>query len=278
MSNIAHWLKKASNLLKGVSATPSLDAELLLSAVITQNRTFLYTHPETLINETDLIQVNTFIEKRLQGMPIAYILGQKEFWTLSLKVNQDTLIPRAETEILVEQALTFLKKHDNPIIFDLGTGSGAIALAIAQTRPDAQVIASDICLNTLDIAKENAEKHNINNVTFFHSNWFDSLPKLKPILIISNPPYIEKNSPLLDEQVIKFEPYKALISQDHGLFDLKYLIRASRDWLQKNGMLLIEFGLNQSIPVQRELEQYNYNEIKLYTDLQNIIRAASATC
>lgn len=258
------------------SDTPSLDAELLVCHVLNKDRTYLYTYGDRLLNENELKHLDSFLSDRKTGKPMAYILGYKSFWSLKLKVNESTLIPRPETELLVEQALQFLKQHERPVVLDLGTGTGAIALAIAKERPDALVFAIDISKNALSIAKENAKTHDLSNVTFIQSNWFDSLPTIKPILIVSNPPYIEENSPILEQYVKDHEPYQALISQQQGLADIRVLIQDSPSWLSSNGMLLMEFGLGQAQAIRALLDNKGYQSIHFYTDLQGITRAVSA--
>lgn len=266
-------LQHACNRLSEVSHTPRLDAELLFSFALKKNRGFLYSYPEKTLSKPLVDKLNLLVAERAKGIPIAYITGVKEFWSLTLKVTKDTLIPRPETEILVEQALYFLKSLKNPIIFDLGTGSGAIAIAIAKERPDAKIFASDISATTLKIAKDNALHHQLTNIRFFQSNWFEHLETKKAHLIISNPPYIKEGCPHLEHAVQRFEPALALISKDEGLFDLKTIIQQAPQFLYDKGSLLLEFGSEQHPKVEKEMQRKGYKNIRLFNDLQNHVRA-----
>lgn len=278
MLNLKEWITKSALHLSEVSDTPKLDIELLASFVLKKDRAYLYTHPEITLTKEQIKTLDALLKERQKGKPIAYLLGYKSFWTLNLKVSEAVLIPRAETEILVEHALTFLRDKIRPIVFDLGTGSGAIALSIAKERPDARIYASDISEASLNVAKENSKALNINNVHFMLSDWFDDLPKESPVLIVSNPPYIADNCKHLEASVKQYEPSRALISQEHGLHDLKHIIATSKHYLQKEGMLLLEFGFNQHEPVRKELTLNGYSNIIFYSDLQDITRAVSAIC
>lgn len=276
MTKLNEWLKRATVLLNHISDTPRLDAELLACYCLQKERVYLYTYGDDNLDDTTLKKLNMSLSERQTGKPIAYITGKKSFWSLNLTVSEDTLIPRPETEILVEQALHYLSTYDAPTVFDLGTGSGAIALAIAKERPDATLIASDISDKALEVAKKNAQDANVHNITFIQSNWFDSLPKLTPILIVSNPPYIDQHSPQLELSVKTFEPRIALISPNKGLADIEHLIQESRHILAADGMLLMEFGQGQHPAIHEMLQQHLYQSINFYTDLQHITRSVSA--
>lgn len=275
MPNVKEWLKNAKVLLSSISDTPQLDAELILCDQLKKQRPFLYAYPETALTKDAINGLDKKLQARLKGEPIAYILKSKEFWSLSLHVTPDTLIPRQETEILVEVSLLYLQDKINPIVIDLGTGSGAIALAIAKERPDAEIYATDLSLDALQVAKKNALSHHLTNISFFQSNWFQSLPSIKPILIVSNPPYVQEDSIHLEHAVKQYQPHQALISADNGLADLKSIIKNSVHWLANDGMLLLEFGIEQHHAIEKEMNHFGYNEINFYQDLQGITRAAS---
>ena len=210
---IQDTLKSAQESLKSTSDSPTLDAELLLAHCLNKNQTYLHTWPENKLTTSQQDCFFALVKKRLTDYPVAYLLGEKAFWTLDLVVTPDVLIPRPETELLVEIALEKISNIKKPKILDLGTGSGAIALSLASEREDANIIACDFSLKALEVAKLNAKKNNLlNNVTFIKSNWFLNIKENDFDLIISNPPYIDPDDPHLLES-IRYEPQQALIAQ-----------------------------------------------------------------
>lgn len=245
-----------------------LEVEILLCEVLKKNRAYLYAHPEQLINPCDLLLFNNYLKLRLQGMPIAYITGHREFWSLDLEVNQHTLIPRHETEKLIELALELMPNQAGTKVLDLGTGSGAIALALAKERPDWQIDACDQSFEALSVAKNNASLHGINNVTFYHSNWFEKIPRTTYQAIISNPPYIDPCDPHLNQGDLRFEPQSALVSSQEGFADLQYIIEQAYDWLLPNGLLLLEHGFQQKGRLAAILEKSGYMKIQCWQDMQ----------
>ncbi|MBU1558298.1 MAG: peptide chain release factor N(5)-glutamine methyltransferase, partial [Gammaproteobacteria bacterium] len=248
------------------SQTPLLDCEILLAFAIKASRTYLYTRPEqTLTPEQQEAFLQAF-EQRQQGKPIAYIVGHKEFWSLDLLVNSHVLIPRPETELLVEIALNLLPKDQSLEIADLGTGSGAIALAIAKERPQANIKATDYSKEALHIAEQNAERLKIKNVQFVYSNWCNEL-KGSFNLIVSNPPYIAEQDPHLSTGDVQFEPKDALITGPTGLEAITHLIDQCRKHLRTKGYLLFEHGYNQAHEVQTILQRYGYKDIERFQDL-----------
>ncbi len=272
--------KKLLQQSENPSDSPKLDSELLLLKVINdhsekcdlRNKTWLMTWPEKLLLPIQLQQFQELLQQRSQGQPIAYLLGQQDFWTLSLKVTSDTLIPRPETELLVEHALEIIDKQKSQHILDLGTGSGAIALAIAQERPTSKIIATDISHNALKVAQENAQTAGINNVQFQLSHWFTDIEQQKFDLILSNPPYIDSNDPELEANVRHYEPLSALIAEKSGLADIEQIIQNSIYYLQHNAWLLIEHGYQQSEAVQNLLQQQNFKNIQTIKDLNHLPR------
>jgi len=218
---IHHCLQQAQKLLNS-----RLETELLLAHVLQVSRTHLLAWPDQILTPEQQQQFQQLLQRRLQGESIAHIVGEKEFWSLTLTVSPDTLIPRPETELLVETALEKLPANILQNIADLGTGSGAIALALAKERPHWQITATDIDSAALKIAQYNAKKLALKNITFHQGNWFKALPANRQFhAIISNPPYIAENDPHLDPASLAFEPKHALISDNNGLHDL-YLIIA----------------------------------------------------
>ena len=264
------------------SDSAKLDCELLLLKVLNASehthysRTWLITWPETLLTQQQRQQFLDYLQLRSEGMPIAYITGEQDFWTLTLKVSPATLIPRPETELLVECALEKIPDSGSQKVLDLGTGSGAIALAIASERNNGQVVASDLSQQALSIAQENALNSQINNVSFYQSSWFNNIPAQLFDIIVSNPPYIAYDDPLLEENVKKYEPLTALHSEDNGLHDTHEIIKQAHHYLKKNGWLMFEHGYNQAEAVQALLQQYGFSQISTLKDLNQQPRVTMA--
>ena len=245
-------------------------SEILLAFVLKQSKAYLYTHPDKILSETETHHFNELIEKRRQGMPIAYLTGTREFWSLPLKVTEATLIPRPETELLVELTLDLLGSIESAQILDLGTGTGAVALALAKENPNWNILACDKSDEALQIAKENAHQLQINNVVFIHSDWFTAIPiETKFHGIISNPPYIASDDTHLEQGDLRFEPLSALASDQNGLKDLHLIIKQSISRLKKNGLLLVEHGYDQKNAVNALFNKYGYKEVKCWQDWQS---------
>ncbi|EFY06970.1 peptide chain release factor N(5)-glutamine methyltransferase [Succinatimonas hippei] len=238
-----------------------LDADLLLMEVLHCPRSYLITHDNEELKERAIVRFRDLISRRSRGEPIAYILGYKEFWGLPFKVNRNVLIPRPDTELLVETALKFKQVKS---VLDLGTGSGAIILSIKYERPDINALACDISDAALQVAKENALSLGL-DVTFFKSSWFSDIKNAKFDLIVSNPPYIEENDEHL--KALSFEPVGALISGKDGLDDIRIIAKDSRHFFNPGGALLLEHGYNQGKDVRNILEECGFNEIKTLRDL-----------
>ncbi len=234
--------------LQGLSDSPDLDVALLLCHCLDKPRSYLYSWPERELTEAQQRQFQHCLQRRQEGEPIAHILGEREFWSLSLEVSADTLIPRPDTECLVEKALALLAGEESAArALDLGTGTGAIALALAAELPAWEVVGVDRVSSAVALARRNAKRNDLNNVQFFQSSWFDELdPKDKFVLIVSNPPYIDECDPHLLEGDVRFEPRSALVAQEAGLADLRSLIDNAPDYLSSGGWLLVEHGYNQA--------------------------------
>jgi len=244
---------------------PALDAEFLLMHVMNQSRAYLYTYPSALLSFQEHMLWLDLLHKKQQGIPLAYLTGHQPFWNLDFKVTQDTLIPRPETEQLVETTLSLLHHCHQAEILDLGTGSGAIALALAKERPAWKIHATDNYAQTLAVAEENQQQLNVSNVKFYLSHWFESLPPLSCDAIISNPPYIAEQDPHLP--ALQYEPQRALVSRNNGLADLQHIIQHSKAYLRTDGYLILEHGWNQQAEVVALLKKYHWKIIAESKDI-----------
>jgi release factor glutamine methyltransferase len=269
--NIAELLK--TNSLPNASSA-KIDIELLLAFTLNQPRSFLYSHPEYELTPEQEKKFRLLYRRRADGEPIAYILNKKEFWSLELKINEKVLIPRPETEILVEVALTKLG-NESATVADLGTGSGAVALALALERPKWNIIATDISKDALELARYNAEQLQLKNVEFYCGDWCTALPNKKLDMIVSNPPYITQNDPHLQQGDVKFEP-KIALEAGNGLSELQKIITQAKKFLKSGGFLILEHGYNQSNSIQTLLHQNAYHRITLHKDLSGIYRVIAA--
>lgn len=247
--NFHSWIAQAAIRLSA-SDSPKRDAQILLGFVTNKSRTYLLAFGETSLTEEQLSRLETLLARRAQGEPVAYLIGEREFWSLPLQVSPATLIPRPDTECLVEQALICLP--DSPCaILDLGTGTGAIALALGSERPDCAVTAVDVVPEAVDLARSNARRLGIDNVCVLHSHWFSAVEGRRFSLIVSNPPYIDSEDRHLLEGDVRFEPRSALVADNQGLADLATLITQSRDFLEPEGWLLLEHGWQQGEQVRQ---------------------------
>ncbi len=261
---IKHLLSQSSMHLDHYDA--KLEAQLLLQHVLNVNRAWLIAHENEALSPENFAQFQQLITRRKNGEPIAYILGYREFFGLKLKVTPDTLIPRPDTETLVEAALEKISKYQTSKVLDLGTGTGAIALAIAKNRPNAQVTAVDFSANALKIAQENAKNLAIQNVSFVQSDWFSALKNQQFDVIVSNPPYIEENDAHVGQGDLRFEPKSALTSGVDGLDDIRKIIGESLHFLKPQGWLLIEHGYNQAKNVRELIAEYASADIATVQD------------
>jgi len=242
-----------------------LDVELLLSHVLSCSPAYLRTWPDKTLSEQEVQLFYRLFRRRQRGEPIAYILGERSFWTLDLNVSTDTLIPRPDTEILVEQALS-LDLPSAATILDLGTGTGAIALSLASERKTWQVTATDYLDKIVSLARQNAKRNGIDNIDLLCSNWFESLPKKKYDLIVSNPPYIDQDDVHLSIGDVRFEPKSALVAEKLGLADVEHIIARSREYLSANGWLMLEHGHQQATEVAARFEKCGYQNINSIQD------------
>lgn len=273
MITVSELLKEAENLLS-MPEYARLDAELLLCDVMHFDRSKLYSMPEVIIPVEKVREYKELINKRCEGQPLAYLTGKKEFWSLEFVVNQYTLIPRPETECLVEIALSKIPPHSRYAIADLGTGSGAIAVAIATERPGCKIMATDICVHAIEVARLNAARHEICNIDFVTSNWLDNIDE-KFDLIISNPPYIQDNDCHLKGDGVMHEPKLALCGGPEGMDSIKSIVQDARKHLVTGGWLMIEHGYDQAEKVRAVFNQNGFTEIQSHCDYSKIERVTS---
>jgi release factor glutamine methyltransferase len=265
MSTVSEALDWATEQLSE-SDDARLDSQVLLAYALNVSRTWLFTWPDKALDGATLTAFNALIEERKSGTPIAYITGYRDFWSLRLKVTPDTLIPRADTELLVETALT-LKNVEKPCdVIDLGTGTGAIALSLANECPSWRITATDINPKTLAVAKENATTLEL-AVSFKESAWFDAIND-RYDLVISNPPYIESDDPHLQQGDLRFEPAGALASGQDGLDDIRRLVQQALKHLKKDGYLLLEHGYQQAEAVHSLMAKAGYIDIETHQDIE----------
>ena len=271
--NIHATLHEASTLLSQTlelsSQETKFEAQLLLQQAFNVNRAWLIAHANDALQPNIHAAFEELLKRRLGGEPMAYILGNREFYGLNLLVTPDTLIPRPDTETLVEAALARASNNLNLSILDLGTGTGAIALAIAKNRPQASIAAVDASEGALEVAKQNAQHLNIDNVEFLLSNWFENLSDQRFDVIVSNPPYIEENDTHLTQGDLRFEPMSALASGADGLDDIRRIISDCLIHLKPQGWLMLEHGYNQAEQVADLMADAGLTNIETIKDLGN---------
>ncbi|MCL1043116.1 peptide chain release factor N(5)-glutamine methyltransferase [Shewanella marisflavi] len=262
---LAQALEWASTRLQDVSDSAKLDAEVMLLHVIHKQRAHLYTWPDERLTSEQVTEYKQMVARRLLGTPIAHIVGEREFWSLPFMVNPTTLIPRPDTEILVETALN-LPLADNAKVLDLGTGTGAIALSLAFERSNWQITAVDKVLEAVVLAKANRDNLKLPQVEVLQSDWFDAITHYDFNLIVSNPPYIDEEDEHLSQGDVRFEPHSALTAGEHGYADLFHIATAARDYLAPGGYLLLEHGFGQAITVRDKMIELGYEAVSTVRD------------
>ncbi|WP_199062943.1 peptide chain release factor N(5)-glutamine methyltransferase [Serratia sp. ASV30] len=258
------WLKTATLRLTH-SDSAKRDAEILLGFVTGRARTYLLAFGETPLTAEQAQQLTVLLARRERGEPVAYLVGEREFWSLPLSVSPATLIPRPDTECLVELALERLPAAPCAIL-DLGTGTGAIALALASERPDCQLTGIDLQPEAVALAQHNAQKLAINNASFLQGSWFTPVAGQKFALIASNPPYIDQADPHLGQGDVRFEPGTALVAADQGLADLATIVQQAADYLEPQGWLLLEHGWQQGESVRTLLNTEGFIAVATHRD------------
>jgi release factor glutamine methyltransferase len=265
----------AVNILAATSETPELDAEVLLAHALGTTRARLQSHTDDACSESERCAFEHLIERRAAGEPVAYLVGCKEFWSLRLTVNDAVLVPRPETELLVERALA-LGSAPALHALDLGTGAGAIALALAQERPGWQIAASDVSAAALAVARANAVSLGLSQVEFLCGPWFEPLAGRRFELILSNPPYVAADDPALVATSLRFEPLSALSPGMDAFAALRLIIHAAPAQLARGGWLLLEHGTTQADEVARELVVRGFRHVRSQRDLAGHERMTEA--
>jgi len=268
-------LADATERLRNVSDSPMLDAELLLARALDVPRTYLVAHPEDSLDPAAVERFFSAIERRSDGLPLAYISGEKEFWSMTLFVSPDTLVPRPETEVLVQQALQRIPDGESFAVLDLGTGNGAIAMAIARERSNCNVTATEISDSALAVARENANRHALPNIEFLSGDWTAPVAGRTFDLIASNPPYVPSADPDLEH--LTYEPQMALASGADGLDAIRRISVEAKLIIKPGGTLLIEHGDRQQQEVARILSAEGWTEIRHVNDLAGKPRVTIAS-
>lgn len=266
-NSIANLIVQGQQLLATSSDSAKLDVEILLSLVLKKSRSYLFTWPEKMLSDEQLLEFTHLLSRRVEGEPIAYITGVKEFWSLPFAVSKATLIPRPDTETLVELVLD-LYSDDTPMTcLDLGTGTGAIALALASEKTSWKIDATDFNVDAVKLAQCNAKNLNLAHVHIYQSDWFDGIAnKSKFNIIVSNPPYIDGDDINLSQGDVRFEPKSALVATDQGLADIKHIANKARGFLNTDGKLFFEHGFEQGHAVRTILTDLGYKNTQTKQD------------
>lgn len=270
-------VQDAAKLVKALTleaSTASIEVRYLLQHVLSVPRAYLLAHPEYPLSAPEQVHYQTLLQRRLQGEPLAYILGEREFFGLIFTVTPDVLIPRPETELLVELALQLIPLHEPRKVLDLGTGSGAIALSVAHSRSATNCWASDASPKALMVARVNAQRLGIDNITFIQGDWYAALDTQRFDLILSNPPYVAIGDAHLQQGDLRFEPISALISSREGLQDIHSIVAGASAHLLPGGWLLLEHGYDQAAQVRKRLHEAGFGEIFSAPDLAGIERVS----
>jgi len=273
---IAKAIRWASEQFETCSESPRLDAELLLAHVLDKPRSYLYGWPEESLEEGCWQRFQQLVQRRLEPNPVAYLLGKREFFSLEFATRPGTLVPRPETELLVEQALLRIPRQQPVSICDLGTGTGAIAITLKKERPTARVYATDIDPACLALARENAKAHAV-EIQWFESDWYRDLPAaLRFDMIVANPPYIAAAHPFLDRGDLPAEPRLALTPGETGLESLETIIGEAHSHLAAGGYLILEHGYDQQVAVAELLARNGFIDIVCETDYNDLPRTSIA--
>ena len=270
--SIRQQLDWAAGVLDSVTCSARLDSEILLAFCLQKERSYLMTWPEKELDPKQLDCFQELVRRRLQPQPIAYLTGEKEFYSMSLKTTPATLVPRPETEMLVDKVLQLTQHLAEPNVLELGTGTGAIALAIKQHKPACRMLATDVSPDALDVARENAARHQL-EIGFLVSDWFAALQQSRCFdVIVSNPPYIAEQDPYLSQGDLPAEPRLALTSGEQGMQALTQIITAATGFLKPGGWLVLEHGYDQLQPVSQLLGAQGYTQVETLLDFNQLPR------
>ena len=261
--NIAQALQYGRGVLADTES-PDIDSQMLLCHVLECTTTYLHTWSEQVLNDEQQAEFTALIQQRSEGKPVAHLTGQRGFWSLDLAVTPDTLIPRPDTELLVTLALEKLRPDMR--VVDLGTGTGAIALSLAQENPTVAIFAMDYSWGTLKVAKQNAQSHKLNNVLFWQGSWLTAVADNSLDMVVSNPPYIEADDPHLSQGDVQFEPLSALASGADGLDDIRQIVEQARRCLKPSGWLMVEHGYHQANQVQQLFRDAGFVDVTSQPD------------
>lgn len=268
MFTIQQAISQGREHLSTVADNPQNEALLLLEHISEQRKEYLIAHSDELLNDTIEQQYLNALQRRQSGEPLAYITQTKEFWSLELNIEPGILIPRPDTELLIETTLAITKQKQSLNILDLGTGSGCIALALAKELPQSNIVACDNSQTCINVAEKNADKLKLNNVSFILSDWFNEISKTNFDIIVSNPPYISPQDPNIEHEVKTFEPASALFADNNGYADLYTIIQQAKIYLNPGGTLIVEHGFQQAKEIRSHLKKHHFQKIKSHKDLQ----------
>jgi release factor glutamine methyltransferase len=275
MTRVAGVLAALRERLGGASPSAALDAEILLAHVAGTGRSALAADPDRSLGPEELLALESLARRRLAGEPVAYLTGRREFWSLDLEVSAEVLVPRPETELVVERVLAALGDRERPAVLDLGTGSGAIALSVAHERADAAVTATDASGAALAVAKRNAARLGLRNLRFLEGSWFDPLAGSRFDVIASNPPYVAADDPVL--AVLAHEPRAALVGGTDGLAAIEAIVSSAPDYLVPGGWLIVEHGATHGAAVRTLYSNAGLAAVATQPDLAGHERVTEGT-
>ncbi len=270
--NIQQALQYGDQQLAATSPSARRDAQVLLGHVLQCNSAYLFTWPEKKLTNEQLATYQSLIQQRQHGTPVAHLTGKREFWSLNLNVNNSTLIPRPETETLIEFILTKFNAKKNLKLIDMGTGTGAIAIALATEKSQWNIFACDISEQAIQLAALNSQQHQTDNIRFIQSDWFNNIADDDFDIIVSNPPYIANDDLHLSQGDVRFEPKRALTAGDAGMDAIEYLCLHAKQHLRDDGYLIVEHGYDQQSAVNDCFARNNYTEIEQQQDLSGHTR------
>jgi release factor glutamine methyltransferase len=274
-NTIKHQLERASGILYSISCNAQLDSEVLLAHCLGKPRSYLMTWPERELTPEQLDCFSDLLRRRLQPQPVAYLVGQREFYSMEFSTTPATLVPRPETEMLVEQCLELVVDIEQPQVLELGTGTGAIALALKRHAPKCRIIASDVSAETLAVAKSNAQNHQL-EIEFIESDWYQQVPARVFDIIVSNPPYIAASDPYLSQGDLPAEPQNALTCGESGLEALEIIISGAHNFLNSGGWIVLEHGYEQQQAVTKLLQLAGFESVQSRRDFNDLPRMTLA--